>query len=436
LWRKGRRFTGRGEIGIWCVLVRNGFDCRRHKPYDLYMPLISKITLRNYKSIASCRVDLRALTFLVGPNGSGKSNFLDGLRFISDALRTSLDHALRDRGTIKEVRRRSGGHPNHFAIRVDFNLPTGGFGHYSFRVGAKPSGGFEVQNEECIVSFGNDGLKEAKFHVKGGVIITSSADVSPPAVSDRLFLVAAAGLPEFRPVYDALSQMSFYNLNPREISAMQKPDAGELLAREGWNSASVFAKLPDGTKDEIAAYLGRIVSGVSGVDAKVLGSQETLEFRQGVKGQKHPWRFLASSMSDGTLRAFGILLALFQGRGRNGHAPPVVGLEEPEAALHPAAAGVLLGALREASTISQVIVTSHSPDLLDDSNIMDESILAVESRDGVTVIGPIDEAGRSVLKEKLFTPGELLRQNQLTPNPESFEEIQDEHQLRLFDFAE
>lgn len=398
------------------------------------MPLISRITLRNYKSIASCRVDLRALTFLVGPNGSGKSNFLDGLRFVSDSLRTSLDHALRDRGTIKEVRRRSGGHPNHFAIRLDFSLGTGGIGHYSFRVGAKPSGGFEVQNEECKLSFGSDGLKEARFHVRAGQVIESSAEVMPPAVPDRLFLVAAAGLPEFRAVYDALSRMSFYNLNPREIAAMQKPDAGELLAREGWNSASVFAKLPDATKDEIAGYLARIVPGVSGVDSKVLGSQETLEFRQGVKGQEHPWRFLAASMSDGTLRAFGVLLALFQGSGRNGEAPPLVGLEEPEVALHPAAASVLLSALRAASTISQVVVTSHSPDLLDDSNIPDESILAVESRDGVTVIGPVDEAGRSVLRDKLFTPGELLRQNQLTPTPESFNEIE-ERQLKLFEIG-
>jgi predicted ATPase len=398
------------------------------------MPLISRVTLRNYKSIATCRVDLRALTFLVGPNGSGKSNFLDGLRFVSDALRTSLDHALRDRGTIKEVRRRSGGHPNHFAIRLDFSLGTGGIGHYSFRVGAKQSGGFEVQNEECKIAFGSDGLKEARFHVRAGEVIDKSSEVMPPAVPDRLFLVAAAGLPEFRPLYDALSRMSFYNLNPREIAAMQKPDAGELLAREGWNSASVFAKLPESTKDEIARYLARIVPGVSGVDAKVLGSQETLEFRQGVKGQQHPWRFLAASMSDGTLRAFGVLLALFQGLGRNGQAPPLVGLEEPEVALHPAAAGVLLGALREASTVSQIVVTSHSPDLLDDSNIPDESILAVESRDGVTVIGQVDEAGRSVLKDKLFTPGELLRQNQLTPTPAAFVEV-DERQLKLFEIG-
>src|SRR5882757_8555468 len=94
---------------------------------------INRVTIRNYKSIAACQVSLGQLTFLVGANGAGKSNFLDALRFVADALRTSLDHALRDRGTIREVRRRSGGHPNHFAIRIDFTLPTGSLGHYSFR---------------------------------------------------------------------------------------------------------------------------------------------------------------------------------------------------------------------------------------------------------------------------------------------------------------
>jgi len=71
--------------------------------------VIRRVVLRNYKSIAACDVQLAPLTFLVGANGSGKSNFLDAMRFVADSLRTSLDHALRDRGTIKEVRRRSGG---------------------------------------------------------------------------------------------------------------------------------------------------------------------------------------------------------------------------------------------------------------------------------------------------------------------------------------
>jgi len=52
---------------------------------------LTRVVLRNYKSIAECNVRLHPLVFLVGPNGAGKSNFLDALRFVADALRTSLD---------------------------------------------------------------------------------------------------------------------------------------------------------------------------------------------------------------------------------------------------------------------------------------------------------------------------------------------------------
>src|SRR5215831_5066358 len=110
---------------------------------------MTRVVLKNYKSIAACDVRLRPLVFLVGPNGSGKSDFLDALRFVSDALNSSLDHALRDRGGIKEVRRRSGGHPNHFSISLEFQLPDGTAGLYAFRIGARPHGAYEVQSEEC-----------------------------------------------------------------------------------------------------------------------------------------------------------------------------------------------------------------------------------------------------------------------------------------------
>jgi predicted ATPase len=397
------------------------------------MVFLTRVSLRNYKSIAACQVELGDLTFLVGPNGSGKSNFLDAVRFVADSVNTSLDHALRDRGTIKEVRRRSGGHPNHFAIRLDFQLPQGGHGHFAFRIGAKPNGGFEVQNEECHLVGGGENLGEARYHVQAGQLISTSAPVAPPVLADRLFLVAASGLPEFRPAYDALSRLAFYNLSPEKIGAMQKPDAGELLDRDGGNSASVFAKLPEPVQARINEYLSRIVPGVSGAEPKTLGSQETLEFRQQIKGAKTPWRFLASSMSDGTLRAFGVLLALFQTLERNGRAPKFVGVEEPEIALHPAASGILLDGLREASEWTQVAVTSHSPDLLDHQNITPDSILAVESVDGVTRLGSLDEAGRSALVQRLFTPGELLRTAQLAPDSQALTELVDERQMKLFE---
>lgn len=397
-------------------------------------PFIRSVTLRNYKSIAACRIVLPNLVFLVGPNGAGKSNFLDSFRFVSDSLKTSLDHALRDRGTIKEVRRRSGGHPNHFSIRLDFQLPSGLSGHYSFRVGAKPAGAFEVQNEECQIFDPTDGLGvEHYYHIKSGRVMTSSFRQGPASVPDRLYLVAASGLPEFRPVFDALSRMEVYNLNPREIAELQKPDPGDLLRRGGGNLASVFTQLPPSAQETVNRFLARIVPGVSGAEVKTLGSMETVEFRQGVKGQSHPWRFLASSMSDGTLRAFGILVSVFQALKTTDVQPLLVGLEEPEMALHPAAAGVLLAALREGSRHAQVLVTSHSPDLLDNPDIPEDAILAVVSMDGVTNIAGVDPASRKMLHDHLFTAGELLRQNQLAPDKDSLSDIEDERQLKLFE---
>ena len=136
------------------------------------------------------------------------------------------------------------------------------------------------------------------------------------------------------------------------------------------------------------------------------------------KSKATTWRFLANNMSDGTLRALGILVALFQERHDPKKRVLLVGVEEPEIALHPAAAGVLLDALRDAADNTQIIITSHSPDLLDDKDLDPESILAVEARDGITVIAGIDEAGKSAVRDRLYTTaGELLRLDQLQPDP-------------------
>ncbi|MFB3778713.1 MAG: AAA family ATPase [Bryobacteraceae bacterium] len=380
---------------------------------------ITRVELKNYKSIAACSVRLRPLVFLVGPNGSGKSNFLDSFRFVSDALRTSLDHALRNRGGIGEVRRRSAGHPTHFAVLFDFSLLTGQEGTYWFRIGARPQGGFEVQIEECVIR-PTEALSSAEyFKVASGKVLTSSKKV-PAASSDRLFLVSASGIPEFRPVYEAFSRMGFYNLNPDSIRRFQPPDAGEILNRDGSNLPSVLRELARRSplrKRRIEEYLEQVVPGISGVDMKVVGPQETLEFRQQVTGSKNPWRFPVANMSDGTLRALGVLVSLFQSGNGSGANIPLVGIEEPEVALHPAAAGVLLDSLRAASRDTQVIVTSHSPDLLDDDELETESILAVYSQRSGSRIAPLDERGRAALRDRLYTAGELLRQDQLRPDP-------------------
>ena len=310
------------------------------------------------------------------------------------------------------MRRRSGGHPTHFGIRVEFTL-SGAAGHYAFAVGARPRGGYEVQHEECLI------VEERPhyYRVERGEVVKSTLSPPPAAAADRLYLVTLSGIESFRRLYDALSGTGFYNLNPDVIRDLQSPDPGDLLKRDGSNVASVLANLPPEFIERIEAYLGKVVPGVSGVGRRLIGPRETLEFRQEVRGAQHPWRFFANNMSDGTLRAFGVLVALFQGAGNGASDRRLVGIEEPEVALHPAAAEVLIDSLRDAAEHTQVLVTSHSPELLDNQAISDDSIVAVVADHGESRIGPLDEVGRSALRDRLYTAGELLKMNQIEPDP-------------------
>jgi predicted ATPase len=164
----------------------------------------------------------------------------------------------------------------------------------------------------------------------------------------------------------------------------------------------------------IDQFLAGVVPGVDGVTVKALGPKETLEFLQRTPEGKAT-KFLAASMSDGTLRALGVLVGLFH-LPVGGYQFPLVAIEEPEVALHPAAAGVLFDALREAAEMRQVLITSHSPDLLDLWQDIPDALLAAEMEAGKTLISPITPASRESIEQKLRTPGDLLRMNRLKPD--------------------
>ena len=394
-------------------------------------PFLTRVRIKNYKSIKACDVSLGSLAFLVGPNGSGKSNFLDALRFVRDALYYTPDRALRDRGGIGEVRRRSGGHPNNFAIRLDFQTPSGTAGHYSFQIAARQDGGFSVKNEECSIS-GPGAIDGSWFRTHDGERLETSLGTSvPPMAQDRLYLFILGGYEPFRSVFHAFMNMCFYSLNPESIRALQRPELGAFLWPDGSNLSSVLRRLKEHrpeTLQRIEEYLGLVVPGVRKVEHISQGAYETIEFRQDVAGQKSAWRFPATNMSDGTLRALGVLTALLQ----DGDGPPtLVAIEEPEIALHPAALSALLDALQDAKESAQICITSHSPDLLHSREVRTEELLAVSADRGFTVIGEVDEGSRKALGERLFTAGELLRINQLEPDTTAHET--DSRQLQFFE---
>jgi predicted ATPase len=404
---------------------------------SLFKSFIKKIIIQNYKSIGHCSVEMKPFSLLVGPNGTGKSNFLDAFRFVAEALRTTPEHALRERGGIGEVRRKSSGHPNNFGISMYLQLPNGQDAFFAFKIAASQNGGFIIQKESCRVNLGGIGSDHYFYQVEEGVLKDSSSENLPKKIEpDRLYLVLASALPEFNDVYTLLSHMGFYNLNPDRIRDLQDTDPGELLRRDGSNIVGVIRRLKSQEPEaltRIVEYLHSVVPGIKEIDLKSFGSKETLEFKQEISGGEHPWRFPATNMSDGTLRALGTLVAVFQAIKSGKNFVPLIGIEEPEAAIHPGAAVKLMDALLEGQRHIQLIITSHSPDLLNHNDIPADSILAVKNRGGETIIAPVDQASVTAIKDSLYTVGELLRLNQLEPDEDVYKSFR---QAELFDFEQ
>jgi predicted ATPase len=378
--------------------------------------ILKKVVLKNFKSIESCDIELRPMTLLVGPNGAGKSNFVDSVRLTSDALQSTLENALRERGGVNEVRRRSRGHPTNFGVRLELVTPEGFGVNYAYQVAARPNQSFEVQREECRVW--RDGIQQSWYQVHNGKLETSVDEVSNLKLSpNALALNVLSSVEQFASARAAIASFGFYSFNLQKVRDLQNPDAGITLSRDGGNLASVIRRMQSQDPKALARvveYLAAVVPGTRGVGPRTFGPMETVEFRQDVSGEGPPWKYLAGSVSDGTLRALCVLIAVFQSPSVD---PQVKfsAIEEPETAIHPGAALRLMDGLLEASATRQLLMTTHSPDLLDHSGIDIESVVAVQSDHGTSRLGPVEESTREAVRGNLYTVGELLRLEQVRP---------------------
>ena len=374
-------------------------------------PFIERMIIKNYKSIAYCDVRLGALQFLVGRNGSGKSNFLDALAFIRDSLEiNNVEKACDMRGTLFIMAHR------HYlessiplGMRLEFNLANGTNGIFAFELEKNDNASCEIRRELCVINRNNKEI--AKYETRYGKNQHENPERFPPVFPDRFYLQNMNGYDEYRPLYDALHNMKIYNFNPKSIPRIDDIKQNPVLMPDGSNIASVMYDLLPKTQTRIKEYLKNIVPSVSKLET--ISSEKRVFFMFGCEPDHAP--FSQEEMSDGTMRALCVLTALLQERKYDKNKIPVlIGIEEPETGLHARATGALLYALREASDIRQVIVTTHSPDLLDDK-IPTSQILPVEIKDGETIVAPMDNISVEIIKEHLSTAGELLRQEQLEP---------------------
>ena len=378
---------------------------------------LREMGLLGFRSVSAETVAFDNPTFVVGRNGSGKSNFADAFAFLSEAMVSPLQAVIERRGGFSVVSHRGSarGRPMNLSLTVKLERPDSNTksATYDIDLQLRRGNDFEVGTEICHVERSDGSDHFVRRTVRGSMVWQSSVQSLAPAVEPRaLALPLVGGDKRFGAVLRFLSGMRTYRIDPEALRAMQDPDGGTALRSDGKNAASVLREIQRQEEDRkrICQLLESVVPGTVDVRPKRHGPKLTLEFTQERVGAE-PVKFEAFSMSDGTLRVLGLILAAFQRS-----APSLMVIEEPEASMYPGALGSILDVLRLASRSMQVVVTTHSPDILDAKWIEARHLRILSWENGVTRIGHASHSVRSALAEHLMGAGELLRSNALTPD--------------------
>lgn len=355
---------------------------------------ITQITIQNYRSIADLTVDLPPLTVLVGANASGKSNFVDALRFINDAVHFSVETAIVNRDSFTFIRYKSSADSPLTTIKLHLAL-NGAKGEYSLSL--KP-------DEQLYATFAKIEAEEYRLHNQlvferhGREVNYLQNPLGLPLDDWALGLVLLGGAENIAPANIFLKNMSFYTLFPDVMKLPETPTLTYPLLEDGRNLASALLRFRNSTwVDDYKNSLTRIIPDIVDLDVKQFGGFLQVQLKHSDGNE-----FNLEQESDGTIRILALLLALYQDPPRS-----LIAIEEPELLVHPGALSVLCDVIKEASLRSQIIITTHSPDLIAGFDV--DSLRVVERTAEGTKISPIDDVQREVIEEQLFKASDLLR---------------------------
>ena len=382
-------------------------------------PFLRRVRIRGYKSIAFCDVKLQPLTILVGRNAAGKSNFLDALAFVRDIVIFGTNEASTRHGGYEAIPCRLCPESS-VLIEIECGYSNAGdlepwIGVYGIEIEFPKKRPAEIRHEHLRLQQGTWWIG---YTNNNGRVSCSAADDNQAnyvwKIPNRPFLDNYHDSPVLD-LQDSLAAIATYNFHPDTIRSVQKPLLGVMLAKDGHNLASVIGGLKEIEPDflqRVRDYLSIIAEEVDSFDVAHYGEYETIRFRLRNEARESPLEFDAASMSDGTLRALAALMAAFQIVLPHGF-PSVVGIEEPETALHPAAMRALVDALDDATQRTQILLTTHSADLLSGRDISPGQILVVRNRSGQTHITPVDPASREIIEKELDSLADLQRMDML-----------------------
>jgi predicted ATPase len=353
--------------------------------------MIKRIRIQNFRSLVDVTVNFDPLTVLIGRSGTGKSNFVNAIRFLRDCLNARAIN-FGSEGTLHVD------HPNDpLAYDLDFSIDSSGTDyHYTI---VRPHSG----NIEESLRIGDRVL----FHHNAKKWVVSPPVVPLPNLGG-IMLGAIPGLQESTFAYVALrSGIGCYDF-PGEVlqgTGDQGHPIDQGFADRGENYLLVADRiLSDLTK---ARYWKKIAGSIRAVNRAVatltlnVPTPNRLDVGFQVNGKSYV--FDVRQESEGLRCFLAHMLALYQN-------PPKQTLlfEHPESAIHPGAMESLAYEFKSCSQDGrgQVILTTHSPQLLD--HFPPESLRVVDVEKMETRIGPVAPEQVESLREHLLQPGELL----------------------------
>ena len=337
-------------------------------PETLNIPHIEYLRVKNYRALQD--FELRGLTPLsvfVGPNGSGKSTIFDVFAFLSECFSVGLRQAWDKRGRFKELRSRGQDGSIDFEIKY---CERKGIPKLTYHLSIKETRSGPFVAEEWLQSRRNRqrGLpyryldfRSGKGSVISGEVLEDGGKlVEETLASPEMLAVDALGQLARNPRVAALRRFitGWYLSYLTADSTRGVPEAGpqERLSATGDNLPNVIQYLKEQHPDvleHVLNVLAERVPRLEKVEAEFLADGRLL---LRLKDAPFAEPILAKFASDGTLKMLAYLTVL-----NDPHPPLLVGIEEPENHLHPRLLPGLAEECRQASSRSQMFVTTHSP---------------------------------------------------------------------------
>jgi len=335
----------------------------------------TRIRIENWRNFSRAEVELRHRAFLVGPNASGKSNFLDAFRFLRDLVSVGggFQEAVRRRGGVSSMRclaaRRN---PD-----VVLDVSVGSYSQpalWEYRITIRQDNQRRpFLGQERVISEGQSVFE-----------YTTDATRKDPALSFQTAIEQLHVSQNFRELAEFFASVRYLHLVPqlvrepdRSVGRRNDPFGGDFLEQVGATQERV-------RNARLRSMVDALRVAVPQLSELVFERDERSTPR--LKGRYEHWRPQGAwqdqdQLSDGTLRLLGLLWAALDGSG------PLL-LEEPELSLHPEVVRHLpqLFARIQRKRGRQILLSTHSPDLLSDEGIgLDEVILLRPGKEGTEV---------------------------------------------------